>query len=335
MNKNTVVFFVFKEAKQKIELTGYYKQDIDALKSIYNNVIIINNPFKLFFVKYDKIFIWWWSYALLPILISKIKGSKSYVTGTFNFKFNTTKAGRDYFHRPIHQRIIIKMSLLLADKNLFVNQDEFNRIKVFFGIDNAVYYPHAVDTSVYNDQKKNRKFTLLNISWSGLSNLQRKGVFDILEAMVVLKSKGYDVDLTLAGMKGDGFEYLKKRIFSMGLSDKVKLLANIDEEEKIELMRTTKIYIQPSYFEGFGLAVAEAMACGMSIICTKVGGMTDLVSDVGITVEPGNITNIVSQICFLIDNPNLQEEFRDLSINRIQKNYSFQFKKSLLNKIFK
>lgn len=332
-SSNKVVVFFGNIDRNDVDIFEYYKQDWEALNLLYSKVIFCNNPFKLVFIKYDAIFIWWWSYALLPIIISKIKNAKSYVTGTFNFKFENTSSGIDYFNKPFYKRLLIKASLKFADKNIFINFDEYIQCTSFFRMNNSCHLPHAVNDKEYSPGSDNRPHSLLNISWSGIGNLHRKGIFELLEAIALIKNMGYKIDLILAGKVGDGFEMLISKIKDLNISNEVSLLGTIDSSKKIELMRSTKIYVQPSYFEGFGLAVAEAMSCGMCIIGTNVGGMAKLISDVSITIEPGDIKNLANEIISLLSDDQRRRVLTNKSMNRIKNEYSFSSKVKKLNNI--
>jgi glycosyltransferase involved in cell wall biosynthesis len=331
MRKRVVFYGNFNE--NDINIFDYYKQDYDALTSLGFDVVFCNKITKLFFLKFDLIFIWWWTYAALPILISKFKNSKSIVTGTFNFKFEDAKSGIDYIHRPIYQKFLIWVSLKLTNYNLFVNYKEFLECSKFFKLKNSVYFPHVVNDIYINKNIGKKNNFLLNISWSGKKNLERKGVFDLIQALYLLKLENIDIDLIIAGKDGDGLSDLNSLINKLNINDRVKLLGTITLKDKINLLQNCIIYVQPSYFEGFGLAVAEAMASGACILSSQVGGMGELVKDVSFFVEPGNIQMLVNQIKFILNNSKQREYLQNEAQKKIVSKYSFDKKVINLKKI--
>ena len=63
----------------------------------------------------------------------------------------------------------------------------------------------------------------------------------------------------------------------MGLTEKVKLWGY--QSDPAELIRQCHVYVQPSISEGFGLALVEAMGCGVPVIATAVGGAPEIIKD--------------------------------------------------------
>ena len=67
------IIFYCNDSIENIKSMEYYNQDIKALENLGHEVIICNSYFKIP-MNFDLIFIWWWTYALLPILFAKILG---------------------------------------------------------------------------------------------------------------------------------------------------------------------------------------------------------------------------------------------------------------------
>jgi glycosyltransferase involved in cell wall biosynthesis len=151
-------------------------------------------------------------------------------------------------------------------------------------------------------------------------------MIDIIE---MLLDKGLDILYYLAGEKGDGYNDLVKYINQKNLANHVKLLGEIDEEKKIKLMRECTIYLQISKYEAFGLAIAEAMACGAPVITSNAGELPNVIGDAGIMCENYLLTDIVSQVeLLLIDRP-LRDDLSKRAAKRIAEN--FQYSRRLLD----
>lgn len=87
---------------------------------------------------------------------------------------------------------------------------------------------------------------------------------------------------------GDGPERvrLESMVRSAGLEDRVTFTGRVSEERKKELLSNCKMFIMPSLFESYGLAVAEAMSWGKPVIASRVGGLPEVVGDGGSLVSP-------------------------------------------------
>jgi glycosyltransferase involved in cell wall biosynthesis len=180
----------------------------------------------------------------------------------------------------------------------------------------AVYYlPNAIDLVAYRGIALERRAgtklpsQLLKALYLGCLG-KAKGSFDLVKVAKEIVSKNLKVVFDLAGDElapGD-IEQLKKQIDQAGLGNVVILHPAVMESQKIELLREADIFVYPSYSEGMPIAVIEAMACGLPIIATRVGGLPDLVSDGinGILVDVGSTDQLASAIQILSTNPDLR-----------------------------
>jgi glycosyltransferase involved in cell wall biosynthesis len=294
MMKKIAVFYC-NDTYENIAMFDYYSQDIDVLKSLGYDVLICNR-YRDIPLHFDFIFVWWWTYALYPVLLSKLFRKKSIVTGTFNFKHDI-QTGVDYFSRSLLQKLIIYLSVKCASVNVFVNNSEFIDCTDYFKLKESYYIPHSVSNDFWSINRNVEKVNgIFNLTWSGEGNLRRKGIFDLVSAIGLLKRECLRVPLVLGGKKGDGFNKLVKHVTNNGLEDQVIFVGQLTKEEKINYFKKYRMYVQPSYFEGFGLATAEAMAAGATIITCDVGAVKMVVGDAGIYVTPGDIDGLASAI---------------------------------------
>jgi glycosyltransferase involved in cell wall biosynthesis len=176
----------------------------------------------------------------------------------------------------------------------------------------VVYYlPNAIDLTAYRvvglerrvEVKNPPQFMVLYLGYLG----KTKGSFDLVVVAKEAVSKNLPVIFKLVGeelTKGDR-EQLKEQIDRAGLGNVVTLHPPVMGAEKIDLFREADIFVYPSYSEGMPIAVIEAMACGLPIIATRVGGLPDLVTDGinGVLVDSGRVDQLVSTLQYLISNP--------------------------------
>ena len=309
-----IVFFCHVK-KFMLDTVEFYKQDIDALKALGHKIIICTKYSEIPF-NFDAMFVWWWTYALWPVLLSRILRKPSIITGTYNFCFPKNFNGKDYFRRPWWQKIAIKYGTKLTSLNLFVNQIELKSCSKHFKLSNARYYPHTIHSDYLKGPADQRRRVLFNLAWSEKTNLIRKGISELLQAVHLLKEEGVKVDLILAGHEGDGIDFLLKMIRHLDIDNEVCYLGEISRTDKINLLRTCEIYVQPSHYEGFGLAIAEAMGCGSCIITCDVGAVKSVVGNSGIYVSPGSPEELAKAIKQVIRDKKLRHEFQKRAYQR-------------------
>jgi glycosyltransferase involved in cell wall biosynthesis len=319
-----IVFYCHDE-RPDLERYEYYKQDIDALRTLGHEVIICTK-YREIPVRYDAMFLWWWTFALVPAFFSRMRGKPCIITGTFNLRFPPDFGGRDYLKRPLWQRLLISSALRLSTLNLFVSQFELDSCSRHFRISSGRYYPHVLNDDYLKGPSQVRSSSLLNIASSGKSNLIRKGIPDILRAIRLLKDEGADVHLDLAGKEGDGVVYLSEMIEQLEIGNEVRQLGTLDRAEKIRLLRACDIYVQPSRFEGFGLAIAEAMGCGACVVVCDVGAVREVVGDCGCYVAPGSPEDVARAIRELVCNSALRSGFQRSAHQRARRQFGFDTK---------
>ncbi len=111
-----------------------------------------------------------------------------------------------------------------------------------------------------------------------LSRVERaKGLWELLDAYKILKSTDSAYRLVIAG-DGPDLDELKARVELLGLED-VDLVGYVTGDQKLEILRAASIFCFPSYSEGMPLAVLEAMAVGLPLVSSDVGGLRDILRD--------------------------------------------------------
>jgi len=96
---------------------------------------------------------------------------------------------------------------------------------------------------------------------------------------------------------------LVNEVKRLGLTDKVRFLGRLSTITP-QVISTFDVLVQPSLTESFGLVVAEALACGVPVVATKVGGLPEIVEDGinGFLVEPRSPSAIAEKVIWLLDN---------------------------------
>jgi len=137
----------------------------------------------------------------------------------------------------------------------------------------------------------------------------KKGQLDLLQAASIIKSKGVNVEVRLAGedMGADKWytNKLKTVAKELGLAENLKLLGTISENQVYEELQSAHVFVLASYAEGMSVAVMEAMGIGAPVVTTDVDGLPELVTDgkTGVIVSPGDTEALADKIMFLIEHP--------------------------------
>ncbi len=147
-----------------------------------------------------------------------------------------------------------------------------------------------------------------------------KGIYELIDALAALPIHNWTCTYI-----GDGEESaaLKKRIQSLCLQDKVKLLGARNWNETIGILKGSDIFISPSYTEGLPTTVLEAALCGIPTIATDVGG-TNEISPLTFLVPPKNSAVLTSAIIDISHNIQKNKVACKEKIPDIEKKFSWQ-----------
>jgi glycosyltransferase involved in cell wall biosynthesis len=319
------IVFYCNDTHENINTFEYYRQDIDALKKLGHDVHVVNR-YRDIPLRFDMLFVWWWTFALYPVLLARLLFRPVIVTGTFNFRFPPGFSGVDYFARPRWQKFLIAAALRLATLNLFVNRMELEGCEKYFRASNVGYLPHVIPDDYLQGPAATRRAELFNLAWSGRQNVERKGIPEILKALKVVRRDFPAVRLYLAGLEGDGKQYLLNLVSEYGLEQNVVWLGPLSREDKIRYMRECEIYLQPSHYEGFGLAIAEAMGSGAAVVVCPVGAVPDVVGDAGVYVPPASADELANAIIELLKSAEVRQAYQRRAVARAREEFAFESK---------
>ncbi len=128
-----------------------------------------------------------------------------------------------------------------------------------------------------------------------LSSLKpNKNVEGLIRAFYELKTMNYE--LVIAGKKAWHYDQIFTLVKQLGLENKVKFTGFVDEITKVTLMQEASAYVLPSFHEGFGITILEAMACGTPVVISRVASLPEVGGDAAIYVDPHDIKSIAQGI---------------------------------------
>ncbi|PJA49187.1 glycosyltransferase family 1 protein [Candidatus Shapirobacteria bacterium CG_4_9_14_3_um_filter_39_13] len=183
-------------------------------------------------------------------------------------------------------------------------------------------------------EKAKNKYKIVGDYLLFLSTLKpSKNVEGLLKAFksVKPKTKNKKLSLVIAGKKGWLFERIFEEVKALDLEEKVLFTDFVDEEDVPALMAGAKAFVLPSFWEGFGIPVVEAMAVGTPVVVSKAGSLPEIVNESGLIVDPGNTQEIARGINKIINDKTLGERLRKEGLFRVKKfNWDECARKTLL-----
>lgn len=151
-----------------------------------------------------------------------------------------------------------------------------------------------------------------------------KGLEDLFEAIAILKSQNLKFNCLIYGTGPLG-KKLKKTAKNLLIADLVEWRGFASYNMVPEALSKIDIFVYPSWHEGFGRSIMEALAMEKAVVATKVGGIPDLIKNEenGLLVEPHNPGELASKIKKLMHDENLREKFGKAGRKWVSENFEW------------
>jgi Glycosyltransferase len=123
----------------------------------------------------------------------------------------------------------------------------------------------------------------------------RKNLTALLEAFHHLLAT-HDLRLVIVGKKGWLYEGFFRRLRELGLEDRVIFTGYVPDEDLPAIYSAADLFVFPSLYEGFGLPVLEAMACGTPVVCSNTSSLPEVAGDAALLVDPTDVRALAGAI---------------------------------------
>ena len=201
------------------------------------------------------------------------------------------------------------IAISTSTKDDILRHYPFASKKVF--VTHLAYEKEVFNTRIpLNDVRRVKKsYAIVSDYILYLSTLKpSKNVEGLIEAFGLLKAKNnfQDTKLVIAGKKGWLYESIFEKVKTLGLGKDVVFTDFVPEEDKAPLIKGAKVFVLPSFWEGFGLDVLYAMACGVPVVVSDVGSLPEVAGEAGILVDPYKPATIAAGIAKVLSMGDLE-----------------------------
>ena len=115
-------------------------------------------------------------------------------------------------------------------------------------------------------------------------------------------------------------------MFPGAIDDQVHFIGNKSHKEIPLWLNSADIFILPSLQEGFGLAVLEAMACGLPVVASRVGGIPEIITNpkLGTLIPPDDAEAIAAAVCSFLENPQSARDVGQNGAEHVRKKFGLK-----------
>ena len=217
-----------------------------------------------------------------------------------------------YLYCKLITKLLSRADTIISPSEYYINEaGVLDKYK-----DKAVVIPNGInveDFDVPYSKEECREKLALSFSERILlcvGNLEpRKGLDILIKAMPKILKNVQDTKLVFVG-NGVMRNELKKLTERLGIVKHIKFVGFVDKSEKVLYYKSADVFVHPSMYEIFGIVNLEAMACGVPIVASKVGGVPDVVKDGenGLLVPPKDSEALADAIIYLLENEDVRDK---------------------------
>jgi len=295
------------------------KGDVDRL-SDYPNVKVLDKNFLEKSIPADVILIPLWLHLYLPYLCKKFGVDVFFNTGSIwpLLPFRLAKRQLVFIHDVIpllfpecyykHTRYYYRLSRAIhlnTYDQILVNSETTKRdlvdhlevpqekiLVTLLGRDDRFI---RID-DISKNQRVREKYSLPESYLLFTGTLEpRKNITGLLEAYGKSRSR-QRLKLVITGKKGWLYEKIFETVKRLNLEDRVVFTGFADDDDLPSIYSMAKVFVYPSLYEGFGLPVLEAMACGVPVITSHVRSLSEVTGEAAILVDPQNVEALAKSI---------------------------------------
>ncbi|MFN8674327.1 MAG: glycosyltransferase family 1 protein [Candidatus Sericytochromatia bacterium] len=235
---------------------------------------------------------------------------KKYLTTIYDLiHINTDEYGILY---KIYYEIFVKRNLLKSDEIITISKnskkDIENWIKrkdihnIYLGVDKKFTQGVGISDFFYKNELDINNYILYVGNNRKTKNLRR-----LLEAYFFARLEVENIPPLVLTCESD--TYIDAYIQDHGLSENIKFVGNISDNDLIFLYYYSTFFIFPSLYEGFGLPVLEAMSCGSPVATSMVSSIPEIGGTSVMYFDPYNIKSIKDVIVEMVLSSELREKF--------------------------
>jgi glycosyltransferase involved in cell wall biosynthesis len=228
---------------------------------------------------------------------------------------------------PLRFKRVMALIFKRANKIITISESSKNDLIKYCNIfpDRITIIPNGVDPHFKLIEQKIKqqillKYNLTNnyIFYTG-EVVPRKNLTALLKAFEsLIKNKIYNHKLVISGIIHKNYTEFFDTLNNMPISVKENIIITgyVPYEDLPALYNGAEILVFPSLYEGFGLPVLEAMACGCPVITSNVSSLPEVCGDAAILINPDNVDEITDAMERVLSDGKLREEMKRKGLKR-------------------
>jgi glycosyltransferase involved in cell wall biosynthesis len=229
------------------------------------------------------------------------------------------------FAKQLLWRVLFPLSLMSADRIITISKGVGNEVRehfkwaaskvipIYLGVDHELF--RCTD---FPEDDSVPPFVLAVASINPHKNLD-----GLIRAFAKARQHLSYTRLVLVGMKTATYKKLLRLIDCLGLADVVEFTGRISDQALVKLYQTASVMIFPSFYEGFGLPILEAMACGCPLIASDYSTIREVAGKAAIFVNPAESDELAKALIEVLGNKAVRRSLIEKGLHHV-KTYTWE-----------
>jgi glycosyltransferase involved in cell wall biosynthesis len=218
-------------------------------------------------------------------------------------------AGRHNLQKLIYDATVPTLTLRRATRIIAITKEEV-RYLIRLGVQSKriSVIPNGINLAEFEGKlERPHNSDFLSILFVGRVYPNQKGLETLIRAVSQI-ARSVNWRLDIVGEDWSGAAGVLELARKLGIHDRVQVLGELSRANLVEAYQTADLFVLPSLFEPFGIVLLEAMASGLPIVASRVGGIPEVVEEgkTGLLVEPGNPEELRKALETLLSDTNLR-----------------------------
>jgi glycosyltransferase involved in cell wall biosynthesis len=322
---------------EQLQKEQYSISDLRMLSELGFDVVVCNK-FRDIPWDCDLYFSWWASGSILPMIKAKLRGRPHVVVAGGNeaVLYKDTVSGKPlgYLRMPLYKKIATRVVLRWATVLTVVSKYMVPHVLHLSGGRSPIVIPNCVDALRFIPGCAYREYVTTIFRLDEEPTRIKRGEIFIRSIPYVLREYP-ETKFLLIGFKGNAFSRMLALARSLGVEDALVFAGAVKNEAVVQYMQRSKVYVQVSDTETFGVAVAEAMSTQTPVVVSNAGALPELTTGVGIVVDQNSPESVAQGVMYVLKMDemayrNLGEACRDIVIRK----FNYDYRKQAFAQIF-
>lgn len=320
----------------QLEREQYSIADIKILRELGFEVTVANrfadipNNCSLYFS-------WWASGSILPMIKAKLWRRPHIVVAGGNeavlYRDSATGKPLGYLNMPLYKKLATRLVLRFSTVVTVVSQHMVPHVQRLSGGRMPLVVPNCVDTKAFVAGNEEREYvtTIFRMDEEP-ARVKRADVFIRAIPLVLARRPGQK--FLVIGYQGDAYQHLHALAEGLGVVSAIEFTGAVKNEMVRCYLQRSKVYVQISDTETFGVAVAEAMSAETPVVVSGAGALPELTAGVGVSADQNSPQSVADGIVRVLDmDAGARQQLGRASREIIVQKYDYEARKRAIGQI--